>query len=397
MRRQLFTGTLACSVTLGLLALAPAHAGARSAATASASAIQVGIITSKTGPLASYGAQYLEGLSVGLAYATNGTDTVAGHKIQLAVYDDAGSPVNAVSTAKDLIGRGYKILAGSASSGVALQVAPLAAQNRVLFISGPAAADKVTGINKYTFRSGRQSYQDIRTAASFIGSARGKTITVFAQDSAFGQANVAAVTDVLGAQGATVNSILVPPTANDFTPFALRARQARPRLIFVAWAGTNAPAMWQSLSQQGVFSASTVVTGLDLRASYGTYGAATANIQFLSHYFYEAPHNAANTYLINALKRQGKVPDLFDPDGFVAGEMIARAVQQSGGSDVDAMVKALEGWSFLAPKGQETVRASDHAMLQPMFPAQLVKSGSSYAPRLVKTLAPGQTAPPATS
>jgi hypothetical protein len=39
-----------------------------------------------------------------------------------------------------LIGKGYKILAGSVSSGVALQMAPLAEQNKVLFISGPAAS-----------------------------------------------------------------------------------------------------------------------------------------------------------------------------------------------------------------------------------------------------------------
>ena len=50
---------------------------------------------------------------------------------------------------------------GTGSSGVALQMAPLAAQNQVLYISGPAASDAITGINKYTFRAGRQTYQDV--------------------------------------------------------------------------------------------------------------------------------------------------------------------------------------------------------------------------------------------
>ena len=43
------------------------------------------------------------------------------------------------------------------TAGVALGVAPIAAQNKTLFISGPAATDGLTGANKYTFRSGRQS------------------------------------------------------------------------------------------------------------------------------------------------------------------------------------------------------------------------------------------------
>src|SRR6185295_2138569 len=122
--------------------------------------------------------------------------------------DDAGDPAKAVSAAKDLIGQGYKIIAGSTGSAVAGQVAPLAAQNKVLFISGPAATDAVTGVNKYTFRSGRQSYQDVLTAQSFIGdAATGKKVLVFAQDSAFGKSNVDAVKAVMGKAGATVTNI----------------------------------------------------------------------------------------------------------------------------------------------------------------------------------------------
>ncbi len=392
MGRQVLTGVLAGGAALGLLGVL--NAPAAQARQAAASPINVGLITSKTGPLGLYGAEYLRGFYAGLSYATGGTGSVNGHKIQVSEYDDTGDPATVVSTAKGLIGKGYQIIVGAASSGVALQVAPLAAQNKILFISGPAAADAVTGINKYTFRSGRQSYQDVRTASSFLGSAQGKKITVFAQDSAFGRANVLAVKSVIGSQGTSVNSVLVPPTSEDFIPFALRAKSAKPDLLFVAWAGTTAPAMWQSLDQQGVLKTTKVVTGLAQRSSYQTYGAGTTKIQFLAHYFYQAPDNKVNTYLVNALKKKGMTPDLFDPDGFVAAQMIVHAVQKTGGSNVDAMVTSLEGWSFLTPKGQETVRASDHALLQPMFQARLVSTRSSFEPKLIKTLSPNQVAPP---
>ena len=160
--------------------------------TAKADPIKVGIIYSRTG-LAAYGAQYIQGLRYGLAYATKGTNAVNGRKIELTLVDDGIDPVKAVAAAKDLIGKGYKILAGSVVSGIALQMAPLAAQNKVLFISGPAATDAITGINKYTFRSGRQSYQDVLTAGSYLGGGTGKNVVVFAQDSAFGLGNYLAV------------------------------------------------------------------------------------------------------------------------------------------------------------------------------------------------------------
>ncbi|HLJ60910.1 MAG TPA: substrate-binding domain-containing protein [bacterium] len=387
---------LGAAVGVALLVAAWGQAGPTRAAAAAKTTVRVGMVYSGTGPLAGYGAQYKDGFEVGLAYATGGTGTVNGHKIDVSWNDDAGDPAKAVSEAKDLIGQGVKILAGPVSSAVALQVAPLAAQNKVLLISGPAAADAVTGLNRYTFRSGRQTYQDILTAKSFIGDVGGKKIVVFAQDYAFGQANVAAVRGVLGTAGAQVSQILVPLSANDFTPFALQVKQAKPDLLFVAWAGNTAPAMWQSLDQQGVFSVTTVVTGLDQRSTYATFGPVASKISFLSHYVYQAPRNRANTYLVDALKKRGAVPDLFDPDGFVAAQMIAHAVQTADGDDVEAMIKALENWTFLAPKGQQLIRAADHAMLQPMFQVKLVGAGGGYEPQSVKNLALQTVVPPVT-
>ena len=45
---------------------------------ATKSAVKVGIIYSRTGGLAAFGAEYIEGFQYGLKYATNGTNTVNG-------------------------------------------------------------------------------------------------------------------------------------------------------------------------------------------------------------------------------------------------------------------------------------------------------------------------------
>ncbi|MFI5925920.1 substrate-binding domain-containing protein [Micromonospora sp. NPDC051543] len=356
----------------------------------SAAPVKVGLVYSQSGALASYGKQYIEGFKAGLDFATKGTGKVGDRKIELTEVDDAGDPAKAVSAAKDLIGKGTKIIAGSTASGVALQVAPIAAQNKVLFISGPAATDAVTGANKYTFRSGRQSYQDVVTAKSFIGDPTGKKVVVFAQDGAFGDANEAAVKTVIGGAGATVSSVRAPASATEFTPFASQIKAAKPDLLFVAWAGTTAPAMWQTLDQQGVLSSTTVVTGLDIRASWPTFGAAGAKISFLSHYF----DGASDTEASKALKAKVSTIDLFHPDGFAAAQMVVRAVQE-GGDDVDKMVKALEDWSFDGVKGKMTIRAADHALLQPMFQAKLTGSGTDFTATAQKSLTGDETAPPA--
>jgi branched-chain amino acid transport system substrate-binding protein len=366
---------------------------------ATKSAVKVGIVYSRTGLLSAYGAEYIEGLRLGLRYVTHGTNSVNGHPIKLTIVDDKTDPATAVSATKDLIGKGFKIIAGSVSSGVALSVAPLAAQNNVLFISGPAASDAITGLNRNTFRSGRQSIQDVRTAASFLRGQVGKNVVVLAQDSAFGQGNLAAVQAYIGGAGHKVSSTLVPLSATDFTPFAQQVKRANPDLLFVAWAGTTADAMWRALDQQGVLDTTVVTTGLAERATWGSYGdpATARKIKFLSHYVYTAPNNKVNDWLVKTMRGRNQKPDLFTPDGFVAAQMIARAVAQADGDNVAKMIRALEGWQFVGPKGIQRIRQSDHAMNQPMFQVQLTYPSGKPVPKVLKTVSPGVVQPPAKS
>ncbi|MFJ6701441.1 MULTISPECIES: substrate-binding domain-containing protein [unclassified Streptomyces] len=390
---------------LTLLATGALVAGCSSAGTAGTetggsdggpAAVKVGLVYSRSGLLAAYGKQYEEGFKAGLAYATHGTNTVDGHRIEVTEQDDAGDPAKAVAAAKSLVGKGYKVLAGTTDSGVALQVAPLAAQNKVLYVSGPAATDAVTGVNAYTFRSGRQSYQDILTAGTLLGDAKGKKVTVLAQNSAFGKANVDAVKAVLGKEGARVGSVLAPPSATDLTPFARQTRAGRPDLVFVAWAGSNAPALWTALSQQGVLEASKVVTGLAGTASYPVFGPAGSKVAFLAHYFPGAGgDNPVEKAMLDGITKAGGTPDLFSPDGFTAAQMIVHAIGSGSATDTAAMAKALEGWTFDGPKGKEQIRAADHALLQPMFTARLKGTGAAARPELIDSVPMAEVAPPA--
>jgi branched-chain amino acid transport system substrate-binding protein len=401
MHRSRRFGLVSALVALVLL-VGAATAAARVQASHEASAkstVKVGVIFSRTGALAGFGNEYLDGFKLGLQYATHGTNKVNGHKLQVTYIDDATDAAKAVAAGKDLIGQGYKILAGSTSSGVALQMGPLAAQNKVLFIAGPAASDAITGLNRYTFRSGRQSYQDVLDAAAFIPRSQvGRKVVVFAEDTAFGASNVNAVRAVFGGKGHTVSSILVPFNASDLTPFAQRLKNAGADLVFVAWAGPNAPQMWQSLQQQGVPRSTKLVTGLADRVTYPVLGPALAGVNLLSHYVANGPKkNKVNAWLVKKMKKRKQVPDLFTPDGFVAAQMIVRAVQKADGDDVDKMIGALEGWQFLAPKGKQRIRPQDHAMIQPMFQVQLVQKKGKWTPKVIKTVSPGNVQPPVKS
>lgn len=395
-RRRRRAGLVAAAAVLATVAAAAATASTDTRGAGAASTINVGIIYSRTGALSGFGNEYQQGFAYGLRYARQTMKNCGGHPFHVTYVDDQTNPTNALNAAKDLIGKGYKIIAGSTSSGSALAVAPIADQNNVLFISGAAASDAITGLNRHTFRAGRQSYQDVLDARGFFPpKSVGKKVLVFAEDTAFGASNVAAIQAVFGTKGHVISKVLAPFGAADLTPYIQQVKNAHADLVFVAWAGSNAAAMWTGMQQQGVMSSTTVTTGLPDRVNYPTLGPLFVGAKLLSHYVYQGPKNKVNKWLVKQMKKKGQVPDLFTPDGFVTAQMVCHAVQKAGGDNVDRMISALEGWQFLAPKGVQRIRKSDHAMIQPMFQVQLVKQkNGTYEPKVLKTVPPGLVQPP---
>jgi branched-chain amino acid transport system substrate-binding protein len=107
MHRKVWAAFLVVLV-LALAAVAgTAGAGTRSTeGTQAAAPVKIGIVYSRTGLLSAYGAQFRQGLTLGMEYVTKGTGKINGRRVQIQYVDDAGDPAKAVSAARDLIGQG---------------------------------------------------------------------------------------------------------------------------------------------------------------------------------------------------------------------------------------------------------------------------------------------------
>lgn len=379
----IFRGGVA-ALTLALVIPAGISAPAQAAAD-----IKIGIITSNSGPLKSYGDAYNDALDWGLKYYTAGSMKVGGAKLVVTKKDDGGDPAAATAFFKEMVGNGTKIIAGTASSGVALTLAPLAEQNKILYISGPAKNDAVTSAtNKYVFRSGNTSLQDFAPLSN-IKPISGKKVIIFVEDNAFGAGNAAAAKLFLASKGAILEDIKVATTATDFTPYAKKAADANGAYIFIAWANAlNAGAMFTALRQQGVFAKTRPITGLAGVASYDIYGTIFdgANAVLTNSYFPGVVKTPTSIRLAADYAKQGISQDLFTSDGVNAAKMIVRALQKNAGVDIDTAIENLEGFTFIGLKGIMTVRASDHVLVQPMFIVKLIKDGAHFKPVLVSTL-----------
>ena len=376
---------LATAAVAALALVAPSMAPAQAA-----SEIKIGVITATSGPLKSYGDAYVDGLNWGLKYYTGGKMTVNGQKLVVTTKDDAGDPASATASFKDMVGNGTKIIVGTASSAVGLTLAPLAQQNKVLYISGPAKNDAITSpANKYVFRSGNTSIQDLAPLAG-IKPISGRKVVLFVEDNAFGAGNIAAAKALMGPKGATFQEIKVPTSTSDFTPFAKRAADAKGTYIFIAWSNAlTAGAMLTSLKVQGAFVKQRPITGLAGAATYNIYGALFEGTKAImtNSYFGGAGKSRAAGDLAASYVSAKKSQDLFTCTGADAAKMIVQALTNNPDQSVDQMITNLEGYSWVGVKGLMKVDATNHVLIQPMFLVSLKKTAAGYVPQLDKTIA----------
>ncbi len=375
---------LATAAVAALAIVAPSMAPAQAA-----NDIKIGVITSTSGALKSYGDAYVDGLNWGLKYYTGGKMAINGQKLVVTYKDDAADPASATASFKEMVGNGTKVIVGTASSGVALTLAPLAAQNKVLYISGPAKNDAVTSsANKYVFRSGNTSIQDLAPLAG-IKPISGRKVVLFVEDNAFGMGNIAAAKALMGPKGATFQEIKVPTSTSDFTPFAKQAADAKGSYIFIAWSNAlTAGAMLTSLKQQGAFVKQRPITGLAGAATYNIYGALFegTNAIMTNSYFGGVGKSKAAGDLLSSFVAAKKSQDLFTCTGADAAKMIVQALTGNPDQNVDVAISKLEGYSWVGVKGLMKVDPTNHVLIQPMFLVSLKKTSAGYVPQLDKTI-----------
>jgi branched-chain amino acid transport system substrate-binding protein len=148
----------------------------------------------------------------------------------------------------------------------------------------------------------------------------------------------------------------------------------------------------------GVFDQMDVATGMGDNQTLAKGYADAINSVGVSVYHYSLFDTPENKYLTDEhIKRFTVPPDLWAEAGFNCAVMVKQALEATkGDTDGDKLIAALEGMKFEGPKGNYEVRASDHALLQPMT---LVKLTNTTDPAfkffdLVTLFQPEETAPP---
>ncbi len=381
---------------LAALALSTALSGAAFAQDAARIALLHGLSGS---PLEAYSKQTHTGFEMGLEYATGGTMEVKGVPIELIIKDTQFKPDIARALLAEAYGDDDALIAvGDTSSGVALSMLPVAEEYERILLVEPAVADGLTGpdSNRYVFKTSRNSSMDMQAQALALNPDENLYVATLAQDYAFGRDGVAAFKAALEGTGANlVAEEYVPQQATDFTATierlfnALKDQPGR-KVIMIYVAGIDAMTPLAS-ADPGRFDIE-LSTGGNILPALAAYKQ-VPGMEGAIYYYYEAPDNEVNDWLVEEhMKRFGTPPDFFTAGGMASAMAVVKALETAPDWETETLIQTMEGMSFETPKGTMTFRPEDHQALQAMYHFKIrVDEGVDWAiPELVRVIEPDE-------
>jgi len=377
-RRDFLQGTAAAGMSLALPGLAQAQGG---------EPIRVGLLTVKTGPLASGGIDMERGMQMYLADRGN---TLAGRKIQLIVADTGGVPATAKAKTQELVELNkVDVLIGPLAAFEALAIDEYIRARKVPTLSVAAAEDMTQRKpNPWFVRATSSSAQCSHVMADHCAKTlKYKRMVLIADDIAYGQEMNAGFQRVFEENGGKVVQKLFPPlTAPDYGSF-LAQMKTNVDAIFLGFAGSNGFRFIRQFNEYGLNGKVRLVGGMtaidesvlrnmgDEALGIQTacwYSAELANPinakfapAFRKAYSYDPGFYAAATYTngsvleaaLNAVKgnisnkdafmaalrktnvQTARGPVHFEEYGNVVGDVYIRQVQRKDGRLVNAVVK----------------------------------------------------------
>jgi branched-chain amino acid transport system substrate-binding protein len=351
-----------------------------------ADVVKIGLDNPLTGTYAAPGKNELVGCQLAVEQI-NAKGGILSRNVELVVEDStSGDAGTAVQKARKLIeGDKVDFLLGNVNSALALAMAQVSNEKKILHIVPGGHTDAVTGASCHwnVFRVCNTTQMEAAAVASALVKKAGKKWYYITPDYAFGHTLESGLVKAGAALGASrVGGDLAPLGTVDFSSYLIKAQSAAPDVIVFLTQGDD---MVNALKQAVQFGLDKQVhlagaqqeleplEGLPPEARIGTW--------VMEWYWNQpgVPHVAEFVEIIK--KRTGRVPTARTWFGFVSVWTCALAAAKANSLDAVAMAKALQGFELppeigLAPN-PAVYRAGQNQLLATLFVGNAQASGDA--------------------
>src|ERR1700758_1478351 len=327
--RRRFVNAVGGGVGISALGFAPL-------ARAQTEPIRVGLMTVKTGPLASGGIDMERALTQFLKERNN---TLAGRKVELFVGDSAGVPAQARTKLQELVERDkIQVMIGPLAAGEALAANDYILQQQLPTLSVAAAEDLTQRTpNPWFVRGTSTSSQCSQPLADYCAKTlKYKRMATIADDIAYGQEMCAGFQRVFEDAGGQIVQKMFPPlTVPDYATY-LAQLKTNIDGIFLGFAGSNGFRWYKQFNEYGLRGKVNVVGGMTAFDEAVLRNMGDEALGIITACWYSAElDNPINKKFVATFRNDWK----YDPGFYAAATYVEGAVLQAGLEAVNGKIE----------------------------------------------------------
>lgn len=361
---------------LGLLGAAPLAMSLRPALAAT-EPVKVGLIVSLSGAFASSGQLMVD--AARLFLETEGRDMLGGRSVELVLRDDGGNnPELAKRLVQELVTRDrVRFLGGFGFTPNANAVAPLLNQAKVPCLLFNASASAITPRSPWFVRTAFTQWQINQPLGEWAATKRGwRRAYVLVADFAPGHEAQEAFTKGFTSQGGEIlGAVRMPIQRPDFVPFLLRAKEAKPDVLFVFHpGGVEGSAFLRAYVQSGLREAGVQLIGTsDLTSEDELHhtGKLAEGVITAGQYSLVADR-PANRRFVEAWRKaypDSPLRPTYNAVGAWDGmrAICAAIAATDGGADSTAATRVLSNFSAESPRGPISIDPATRDIVQNVY------------------------------
>jgi branched-chain amino acid transport system substrate-binding protein len=293
---------------------------------AQAGPIRVGLVTVKTGPLASGGIDMERSL---VQYLNERNNTLAGRRVELIVADSGGVPAQARTKIQELVERdNIHLMIGPLDTASALAADDYIRQAQLLTLSVAAAEDMTQRKpNPWFTRGTSTSSQSAMPLAHYAAKTLGyKRMALIADDIAYGHEMCAGFMRVFEDAGGKVVQRMFPPlTVPDYGTY-LAQLKTDIDAIFLGFAGSNGFRYLRQFNEYGLMGKVKPIGGMTALDEAVLRNMGDEALGIVTSCWYSAEiDNPINRKFVSAFRAQWK----YDPGFYAAATYTEAAVLEA--------------------------------------------------------------------
>jgi len=367
--------------------------------------IKIGMIDPLTGVYAAPAQNEVTGAKLAVTQI-NAKGGILGREVELLVEDSANDVGTGVQKARKLTERdGVQFLIGDVNSGIALAIAQVSNEKKVLHIVSGGHTDGITGKDCHwnVYRVCNTTKMEANAVAELVFKKYGKKWHFITPDYAFGHTlQEAAEADLRKFGGTMTGNELTPLGTTDFSAYLIKARAANPDVLLVLPQGSDMINCMKQIAQFGI-EKQIHVAGLqqELESLEAMPPEARVGVWMFEWYWKQPGVPGVDKFVAEIRKvNGGKVPTARHWFGYTSAWTFALVANREKTLDAVKLAKALGDFELPAEVKLQPnkcyYRKGDHQLMTSSFVGQALTKAAGDPEDLfqVDSIVPGDKTSP---